>query len=209
MVIRRAIDDARRLDAQGRAVTYEVTVEHVADVARDFDVAARLDDDIKLRQFVEGLKERLTKRELEAAVLCYIHGYSRPEAAEILSVEPKRMEKIMDGVSKKVGGFVRRIETGAWCDSRRSLMNAYAFGVLDRNGERHRLASEHRRAVRPAGATSGLPRASQRSFRRSRCRSPRAPARRTWSEGCSSSCTSSSTLAPTRPTRSARRPVWW
>jgi DNA-directed RNA polymerase specialized sigma24 family protein len=143
IVIRRAIDDARRLDTRGRAVTYEVTAEQVADVARDFDVAARLDDHIKLRQFVEGLKERLTKRELEAAALCYIHGYSRPEAAAILSVEPKRMEKIMDAVSKKVGGFVRHIEAGAWCDSRRSLMNAYAFGVLDRNGERYRLASEH------------------------------------------------------------------
>jgi DNA-directed RNA polymerase specialized sigma24 family protein len=143
VVIRRAIDDSRRLDTEGRAVTYEVTPEQVADVARDFDLAARLDDAVKIRHFVEGLKERLTKRELEAAALCYIHGYSRPEAAEILSVEPKRMEKIMDAVSKKVGGFVRHIEAGAWCDSRRSLMNAYAFGVLDRNGDRYRLASEH------------------------------------------------------------------
>ncbi len=143
IVIRRAIDDSRRLDTQGRAVTYEVTPEQVADVASDFDVAARLDDHVKIRHFVEGLKEQLSKRELEAAALCYIHGYSRPEAAEILSVEPRRMEKIMDAVSKKVGDFVRHIEAGAWCDSRRSLMNAYAFGVLDRDGERYRLASQH------------------------------------------------------------------
>src|SRR4051812_35572383 len=148
IVIRRAIDDSRRLDTQGRAVTYEVTPEQVADVARDFDVAARLDDHVKIRQFVEGLKERLSKRELEAAALCYIHGYSRPEAAEILSIEPRRMEKIMDAVSKKVGGLVGHIEAGAWCDSRRSLMNAHAFGVLDGAGDRSRLASEHLKGCR-------------------------------------------------------------
>jgi DNA-directed RNA polymerase specialized sigma24 family protein len=143
IMIRRAIDDSRGLGAQRRAATYELSAEQVADVGRDFDVAARLDDDAMLRQFVEGLKERLTKREREAAALCYIHGYSRPEAAAILSVEPKRMEKIMDAVSKKVGGFVGHIEAGVWCDARRSLMNAYAFGVLDRDGERYRLAREH------------------------------------------------------------------
>jgi hypothetical protein len=53
------------------------------------------------------------------------------------------MEKIMDSVSKKVGGFVRDIESGLWCDRRRSLLNAYAFGVLDPDGERYPLAVSH------------------------------------------------------------------
>lgn len=143
IVRRRAIDDARRLHSRGRGVAYEVTQDEVAAVGADSDVAARLDDHTKLKHFMEGLKDRLGRRELEAAALCYIHGYSRPEAAEVLDVEPKRMEKIMDAVSKKVGAFVRDIEAGAWCDARRSLMNAYAFGVLDKEGSRHRQAVAH------------------------------------------------------------------
>jgi DNA-directed RNA polymerase specialized sigma24 family protein len=149
IVRRRAIDDARRLQSRGRAVTYEVTADEVAAVGADTDVAARLDDHTKLKHFMEGLKDRLGRRELEAAALCYIHGYSRPEAAKVLDVEPKRMEKIMDAVSKKVGAFVRDIEAGAWCEARRSLMNAYAFGVLDKEGSRHRQAVEHLEGCSP------------------------------------------------------------
>jgi|1186.fasta_scaffold01717_2 DNA-directed RNA polymerase specialized sigma24 family protein len=149
IVRRRAIDDARRLSSRGRAVTYEVAEEDVAAVGADPDVAARLDDHTKLKHFMEGLKDRLSRRELEAAALCYIHGYSRPEAAKVLDVEPKRMEKIMDAVSKKVGAFVRDIEAGAWCDARRSLINAYAFGVLDKEGSRHRQAVEHLEGCSP------------------------------------------------------------
>jgi hypothetical protein len=144
-------------------VTYEVTQDEVAAVGADSDVAARLDDHTKLKHFMEGLKDRLSRRELEAAALCYIHGYSRPEAAKVLAVEPKRMEKIMDAVSKKVGTFVRDIEAGAWCEARRSLMNAYAFGVLDREGSRHRQAVEHledcspcRRYVRAAQGLAAI-----------------------------------------------------
>jgi DNA-directed RNA polymerase specialized sigma24 family protein len=149
IVRRRAIDDARRQQSRGRAVTYDVTAEEVAAVGADTDVAARLDDHTKLKHFMEGLKDRLGRRELEAAALCYIHGYSRPEAAKVLDVEPKRMEKIMDAVSKKVGAFVRDIEAGAWCEARRSLMNAYAFGVLDKEGSRHRQAVEHLEGCSP------------------------------------------------------------
>lgn len=163
IVRRRAIDDARRLKSRGRAVTYDVTQEEVAAVGADSDVAARLDDHTKLKHFMEGLKDRLGRRELEAAALCYIHGYSRPEAAKVLDVEPKRMEKIMDAVSKKVGAFVRDIEAGAWCEARRSLMNAYAFGVLDKEGPRHRQAVEHlegcppcRRYVRAAQGLAAI-----------------------------------------------------
>jgi len=163
IVRRRAIDDARRLKTRGRAVTYDVTQAEVAAVGADSDVAARLDDHTKLKHFMEGLKDRLGRRELEAAALCYIHGYSRPEAAKVLDVEPKRMEKIMDAVSKKVGAFVRDIEAGAWCEARRSLMNAYAFGVLDKEGPRHSQAVEHlegcppcRRYVRAAQGLAAI-----------------------------------------------------
>ena len=90
----------------------------------------------------------------------------------------------MDAVSKKVGGFVRHIEAGAWCDSRRSLMNAYAFGVLDREGRALPAASRAPRglpavpALRPGGAGPRGDRpadlASNRPYRRRRGHSRRA-----------------------------------
>lgn len=134
----RAVDEYRKLH-----VTRRADHEEVADRGIDPDAAQQVDDEAKLQQFVEGLKDRLSPRECEAATLCYLLGFSRPEAAERLGVEPRRMEKIMDAVSKKVGEFVRDIEAGEWCERRGSLMRAYALGVLDPDGERYVLAREH------------------------------------------------------------------
>jgi len=142
-VIRDAYDDGRRLTTQKRAVNFEVREETIAEVGRDSDIADKIDDHTKLSQFQHGLKSRLSKREYQAATLCHIHGFSRPEAAKILGVEPKRMEKIMDAVSKRIGDFTREIELGSWCEAQRSLMNAFALNVLDRDGERYGLAREH------------------------------------------------------------------
>jgi len=149
----RAVDEYRKLHVARRA-----DGDEIAERGMDPDAAQRLDDEAKLQQFVEGLKDRLSPRECEAATLCYLLGFSRPEAAQRLGVEPKRMEKIMDVVSKKVGEFVRDIEAGAWCERRGSLMRAYALGVLDPDGERHVLARQH------LGSCSGC-RAYVRSLR--------------------------------------------
>ena len=142
--VRRAVDELRKAHLDRRAAQ-----EDVGELGRDEDHAARIDDATKLRQFVEGLRDRLTVRECQAATLCYLHDYTRPEAAVLLGVEPKRMDKIMDGVSKKVGEFVRAIEAGRWCQERGSLMRAYAFGVLAEEGERRRLAGDHLASCSP------------------------------------------------------------
>ena len=136
--VRRAVDELRRLRPNRRADDADA-----AALGRDEDHAARMDDRARLRQFVEGMRERLSARECQAAALCYLHDFSRAEAATLLGVEPKRMEKIMDGVSKKVGAFVQAIEAGRWCEERGSLMRAYAFGVLGDEGPRRRLAGDH------------------------------------------------------------------
>ena len=137
---RRAIEEVRRLHPDQRAEGVDL-----AAMGEDPDLAARLDDRRQLRQFMEGMRERLNERERAAVTLCYIHGCTRPEAAELLGVSPQRMEKLMDGASKKVGGLVEDIEAGTWCASRGSLMKAYAFGLLDPDGERWALADEHLR----------------------------------------------------------------
>jgi len=135
---RRSIDELRRQhpDRQADDVDPDVTSQEV-------DLAQTLDDRRRLTGLMEGMRDRLSERECQAAALCYLHGYSRPEAAQALGLAPKRMEKLMDGVSQKIGGLVEEIDSGSWCESRSSLMKAYAFGVLDTEGERYQLARAH------------------------------------------------------------------
>ncbi len=135
---RRSIDELRRQhpDRQAPDVDPDATQQEV-------DLAQTLDDRRRLTGLMEGMRDRLSERECQAAALCYLHGYSRPEAAQALGLAPKRMEKLMDGVSQKIGGLVEEIDSGSWCESRSSLMKAYAFGVLDTEGERYQLARAH------------------------------------------------------------------
>lgn len=134
----RAIEEARRQHPDRLADAADAD-----QLGTTQELDARLDDHTSLRQFMEGMRERLTERERQAAVLCYIQGCSRPQAAELLGLPAKRMEKLMDGVSRKVGVIVSDIRDGYWCEQHESLMKAYAFGVLDPDGERWQLASAH------------------------------------------------------------------
>ena len=95
----RAIEEVRRLHPERRAEGVDL-----AALGTDVDLPAQLDDRVQLRHFMEGMRDRLSERERAAVTLCYIQGCSRPEAAELLGVSPARMEKLMDGASKKVGG---------------------------------------------------------------------------------------------------------
>jgi RNA polymerase sigma factor (sigma-70 family) len=119
-------------------------------VVTEHDLAAELDDRMRLRQLFEGLRGRLDAREREAATLCYLQGLSRSEAAERMGVSEARMRKLMEGrgpgrpgVATKVGALVQAIRDGDWCEEQGSLMRALAFGMLDPQGERHRLALMH------------------------------------------------------------------
>lgn len=135
---RRALDEHRAAHPSRRA-----DAAQLEELPREDDVPERLDDVTELRQFVAGLRERLDRRELEAAALCYVYEYTRPEAAAAIGVQPKRMEKIMDAVSKKISPLLGEIRAGAWCEQHRSLMTAYALELLEPGGARHRLAREH------------------------------------------------------------------
>ena len=115
------------------------------------DLAAELDDRTRLRQLFEGLRGRLSARECEAAVLCYLQGLTRQEAAAKMGLTEGRMRKLMEGrgagrpgVAGKVGALVETIRGGGWCEEQGSLMRALAYGMLDPEGERHRLALSHR-----------------------------------------------------------------
>jgi RNA polymerase sigma factor (sigma-70 family) len=139
VAFRRAIDDVRRQRIDERA---DVPVEDLGVVAQD-DVVERLEDQRRLRELVEAFRDELGERERVAATLCYVHGYSRPEAARLMGLSERRLQKVMDVVSKVVGRVVRDIEAGDRCEQRRSLNKAYALGLLDPDGERYASARAH------------------------------------------------------------------
>lgn len=140
---RRAIDEqrARRGGAELRSDAGAV----------DPDFAAELDNRAKLRRLMEGLSADLSDRERQAACLCYLQGLTREQAARRMGIAPRRMQKLMEGrgdgrpgVAAKVGALTRTIAEGRFCDEHASLMRAFAFGILDPEGERHRVALAHR-----------------------------------------------------------------
>ena len=135
---RRALDEHRALHPSRRA-----DAGRLDELSGEADVDQRLDDETRLRQFISGLRERLDRRELQAAALCYVYEYSRPEAARLIGVAPKRMEKIMDAVSRKIAPVIGEIRAGEWCEEHHSLVKAYALGLLDEDGDRYALARDH------------------------------------------------------------------
>jgi DNA-directed RNA polymerase specialized sigma24 family protein len=156
VTFRRAIEELRAhrlLDRGGRHApgTSEVVGAPAMDGAEEPDFAAQLDDRMKLRQLFEGLRGRLSAREREAAAFCYLQGLSRSEAAARMGISEARMRKLMDGqgagrpgVAGKVGRLAETIRDGGWCEEQGSLMRGLAYGILDPDGERYRLALVHR-----------------------------------------------------------------
>ncbi|MCW3028772.1 MAG: polymerase, sigma-24 subunit, subfamily, partial [Solirubrobacterales bacterium] len=154
VTFRRAIEEqrARRRNVSAGDARESGRDAEIRDAgAQDRDLAAELDDRIRLRQLLEGLRGRLNARELQAATLCYLHGLTRAEAAARMGVSEARMRKLMEGqgtdrpgVASKVGALVETIRDGGWCAEQASLMRGYAYGILDPQGDRYRLARVHR-----------------------------------------------------------------
>ncbi len=156
VTFRRAIDESRsaarsRVGGE-RQPAYEAELDGGGQRAGAFDpdLAGTLDDLARLRHLFEGLRTRLSERECEAASLCYLHGLSRAEAATQMGISETRMRKLMEGagaarpgVASKVGALLDTIKRGSWCEQQSSLMRAFAFGILDPDGERHALAASH------------------------------------------------------------------
>lgn len=140
VAFRRAIDDLRRLRPGERAGLDEADA-----LGAEPDVAGRLDEQRMLRELIEALRTELSDRERVAASLCYVHGYTRPEAARMMGIGERRMQKLMDRVSKVVNRVTGEIRDGGRCEMRESLIKAYALGLLDEDGERYALAREHLR----------------------------------------------------------------
>ncbi len=150
VTFRRAIDEHRSASRAGVLDGGENRAYPSGSDAPSRDLASGFDDRARLRHVFEALRMSLAPREREAASLCYLQGLSRAEAAERMGVSEARMGKLMEGagpgrpgVAGKVGALLETIEAGGWCEQQSSLMRAYAFGILDPDGERHALAVAH------------------------------------------------------------------
>ncbi|HVV91611.1 MAG TPA: sigma-70 family RNA polymerase sigma factor [Solirubrobacterales bacterium] len=135
----------RRALSERRAVRLEqaTDVAELAAVGVEPDIDARLDAEMQLRHFEQGLRASLDGRELQAATLCHLHGLSRPEAAKVIGIAPRRMEKLMDRASKRISAVIGAVRPGELCEEFDSLVRAFAVGMLDEDGERYRLARDH------------------------------------------------------------------
>lgn len=138
MTYRRAIDEYRTLHPDRHA-----DPEVLETVGSEQPIVETLDQQREFKQFVEGMRSSLNQRELQAATLCYVYGLSRPEAAERVGVRPKRMEKIMDEVSRKLRPVLASIKDGNWCEDRATLINQYALGALEPGSEQYEEAVRH------------------------------------------------------------------
>jgi DNA-directed RNA polymerase specialized sigma24 family protein len=107
------------------------------------DIDARLDAELQLRHFIQGLRAELDERELQAATLTYLHGLSRPEAAKVIGIAPRRMEKVMDRASKRIAAVIDAVRPGELCEELDSPVRAFAVGLLDEEGERYAIARDH------------------------------------------------------------------
>ncbi len=150
VTFRRAIDESRAASRAGVVGGGEMGACPSRLDAQAPDLAGELDDRTRLRQVFEAMRWALSARECEAASLCYLQGLSRAEAATQIGISEARMRKLMEGagagrpgVAVKVGELLDTIKGGGWCEQQSSLMRAYAFGILDPDGERHALAVAH------------------------------------------------------------------
>jgi DNA-directed RNA polymerase specialized sigma24 family protein len=151
VTFRRAIDVHRA--RRRRAAAHAGGGEELDAAAEEPDFAVVMDDGATLRHLFEALRGRLDARECEAASLCYLQGLSREQAAARMGIGERAMRKLMDGrgarrpgVAAKFAELLAAVGGGTWCEQQDSLLRAFAFGVLDPEGERHGLALAHLRA---------------------------------------------------------------
>lgn len=125
VTLRRTVDIYRKLHTSAQA---QVDVENLS---VDADLDGLLDDQSKLDRFLRLLAAELSDRQCMAFLLVYVHGYSRPEAAEILGLQRKQIEKLMDRAMRRVARVVAVIDArGCGDDEWTRLLRAYALGAV-------------------------------------------------------------------------------
>jgi DNA-directed RNA polymerase specialized sigma24 family protein len=130
-------DDVAAGDARGA----QHTVVYEAGDAADYEEA--IDRRALVRHLRAQMKVRLTERECQAATLCLIQDWTRPQAARLLRIPETRMERIMDLVMRKLPTIAVPVAAQRVCPSRAATIRAYALGRLDVGSSCHGDAAAH------------------------------------------------------------------
>lgn len=147
MTLRRAID-VYRARQERRRVDMDLDQQGV-----EADLAEQTDEREKLARVLARAKERLNEKERRAVTLCVLHGYKRPEAADLLGVDRVVFERTMDGAMRKLSGIVAGIQArGCGGDEWSRLMRAYALGLLAEDEPDYQRAHEHVEGPEPCEA---------------------------------------------------------
>ena len=135
---KRAIDIYRQ---RNEAMFAEADVETRA---VELDLAERVDDRQKIDHLLERLKDRLSDVQRNAVTLCLLHGYTRPEAARLLGIEPVAFEKVMDRATKKISGVVAAMDgRGCGDDEWARALRSFALGVIGEDSPDYERVAAH------------------------------------------------------------------
>lgn len=150
----RRIVDATRKEHEDRRET-DVDADELLDglAASVGDYSDAIASEEAARDMLRTLSERLTEREMQLVRLLILDDLTQPEAAELLGIKPKRVNKLVNEdilpALRKVGADMliseADVRLGEWCTSTegRSALTAFACGLLDPLGERHAVVSGH------------------------------------------------------------------
>jgi len=127
-----------------------------ADVAErgvDGALEERVDDTRTIASLLRLVRDRLNDNERRGLALCVVHGYTRPEAGEMLGMDRVAFERVMDSASKKLGLIGATIRSrgcspGEWS----RLMHRYATGLLEEDHPDYERAANHIAGAQPCGA---------------------------------------------------------
>lgn len=149
---RRIVDATRREheDRRDDAADPDDALESTSGGVSHADAIASQD---AARGMLRELAERLTDREMQLVRLLILDGLTQPEAADLLGIKPKRVNKLVTETVlpalRKVGADMliaeADIRVSAWCssDEAHSRLTAMALDLLDPDGDRYQIISSH------------------------------------------------------------------
>lgn len=149
---RRIVDATRREheDRRDDAADPDDALERAVGGVSHADAIASQD---AARGMLRELAERLTDREMQLVRLLILDGLTQAEAADLLGIKPKRVNKLVTETVlpalRKVGADMliaeADVRVSAWCssDEAHSRLTAMALDLLDPDGDRYQIISSH------------------------------------------------------------------
>ncbi len=120
---------------------------YVDDLSGESDTVDLLDvvhAKVKMSGLLERVQKRLNPSEQTIIALCVIHGYSGPQAAEIMGIPYKTFKRTFDDATKRINGIVAgMVSRGCGDEEWSRALRAYAHGVMDQTSPDYQRITDH------------------------------------------------------------------